>query len=304
MLDEAATRETPAAQPAKPAVEEAPAPETPVDTPKPHLIKTSQDTQLVDENVVIKELGASTGLGLFGGNANYDGMTVQDVSIRYISGKRTVPDQRLLDVIQTAKGTKYSTTRINDDLERLLKKGLVDSNARVSVTPQGRGVKVVFEVQPAMVMGGVGFTGNRNFSDKKLREATKLLSSKVINDRDLAMARAEIIRLYQKDGYPDVKVTWRHTKTAREGYNDVIFDIQEGREVRMQRIRFVGNRQFDSQQLRQIMKTKERDIFFWINDSGNVDRERLDEDMQVTVVAVVAQLRLPARQDRKGGVHG
>lgn len=254
---------------------------------KPRLIDTSNDTRLINETDVMKELGDSTGLGLMSGGGNYDGLPVKSVNIRYISGKATVPNQRLLDVIQTAPGTKYSTTRINDDLERLLQRGLVDSNARVAVEPQGNGVRVIFEVEPASVMGGVGFTGNRNFSDKRLREATKLLSSKVINDHDLAKARAEIIRLYQSDGYPDVKVTWRHTKTAREGYSDVIFDIEEGREVRMQHIYFEGNHQFDSQQLRQLMQTKERDIFYWITDSGMVDREKLDDDMQ----AIIRQYR-------------
>ena len=226
------------------------------------------------------ELGASTGLGLFGGSENYDGRTVTSVKIEYISGKRTVPDQRLLDVIQTAPGTKYTASRINDDLERLLQKGLVSSDARVSVKPVGAGVAVTFEVKPASVMGGVGFTGNKRFSAEKLRETTELMSSRVINDRDLSMARAKIISLYEDDGYPDVKVSWRHAKTARADYNDIIFDIQEGREVRMQHINFKGNREFDSQQLRQIMKTKERSIFHWFDDSGITKREVVDEDLQ------------------------
>lgn len=247
---------------------------------RPLLIDTSRDTKLVDNDVVMRELGASTGLGLFGNTENYDGKTVSSVKIRYISGKRTVPDQRLLDVIQTAPGTKYSSSRINDDLERLLQKGLVGNDARVSVTPAGSGVAVTFEVSQASVMGGVGFTGNKHFSSKKLRETTKLLSSRVINDRDLSIARAEIIRLYEEDGFPDVKVSWRYAKTARSDYNDVIFDIQEGREVRMQKIQFKGNREFDSQQLRQIMETKERTIFHWLDDSGIVKREVLDDDLQ------------------------
>lgn len=247
---------------------------------RPQLIDTSRDTQLVDNEEVMRELGASTGLGLFGGSENYDGKTVTSVRIHYLNGKRTVPDQRLLDVIQTAPGTKYSSSRINDDLERLLQKGLVGNDARVAVTPSGQGVAVVFEVNPASVMGGVGFTGNKHFSAKKLRESTKLLSSRVINDRDLSIARAEIIKLYEDAGYTDVKVSWRYSKTARADYNDVIFDIQEGREVRMQNIKFVGNHEFDSEQLRQIMDTKERSIFHWIDDSGIVKREVLDEDLQ------------------------
>lgn len=277
-----------AAQPDKPKDEASSAQNTQPQTkansqPRSTLVNTSKDTQLVDNEEVMRELGASTGLGLYGGNENYDGKTVTSVNIRYISGSRTVPDQRLLDVIQTAPGTKYSSSRINDDLERLLQKGLVSNDARVSVTPSGQGVAVTFEVKPANVMGGVGFTGNKRFSSKKLRETTKLFSSKVINDRDLSMARAEIIRLYEDAGYSNVKVSWRHAKTARADYNDIIFDIQEGREVRMQHINFSGNHEFDSQQLRQIMDTKERSIFHWVDDSGIVKREVLDEDLQKIV---------------------
>ena len=273
-------RETPPAQPAP-----APAPQAqPQQAPpqiQPQLIDTAHDTRLVDDAEVMRELGSSTGLGLFGGNVDYEGKVVNSVQIRYLSGSRTVPDQRLLDVIQTAPGTKYSSSRINDDLERLLSKGLVGGNARVAVSAAGGGkVNVIFEVEPASVMGGVGFTGNKHFTSRKLRETTKLLSSRVINDRDLSAARAEIIRLYQEDGYPDVKVSWRHTGTARAGYHDVIFDIVEGREVRMQNISFVGNKQFDSQQLRQMMKTQERGIFHWITNSGRVIREQLEDDLQ------------------------
>ena len=244
------------------------------------LIKTSTDTKLIGQEAAMRELGEATGLGIFTDATAYEGRRVTGVSIRYTHGQRTVPDQRLLDVIQTSVGSKYMSSRVNDDLERLLEKGLVGNNARVAVEPSGGGVHVVFEVEPAGVMGGVGFTGNHRYGAKKLREVTKLNSGGVINDHDLSRARAEILKLYHDAGYPDVRVSWRHTSTARQGYQDVIFDVQEGREVRLQRIRFSGNKQFDSQQLRQMMKTKQRNIFHWIDDSGNIDREQLEDDMQ------------------------
>ena len=278
---------TPTGQQAEPTATQQgqPAPATPETAVTPRLINTAQDTHVLGDEAISRELGASTGLGILGAPENYDGRTVTGVDIRYIKGKKTVPDQRLLDVIQTAPGSKYSSSRINDDLERLLEKGLVGNNARVSATPTGaNGVRVTFEVEPAGVMGGVGFTGNYHMSAKKLREATKLMSSRVINDHDLAQARAEIIKLYHDAGYPDVKVAWRSNSTARSGYQDIIFDINEGREVRMQHINFVGNHLFDSQQLRRIMKTKQRSpLFHWLDDSGKVDRERLEDDLQEIV---------------------
>ncbi|MBQ9834958.1 MAG: outer membrane protein assembly factor BamA [Akkermansia sp.] len=285
--------EAPAATPAPeprpaPAAPQLPA-EEPTDeqaapAPKPietRFVSQTEDTKLVSSDEVMRELGPST--GLFGNDGAYEGKQVKSVRIRYTSGKRTVPDERLLDIIQTTEGSKYSTMRINDDLERLINRGLVGNNARVAVDPSGNGVRVTFEVQPANVMGGVGFTGNTRFSERQLREGIKLQSSKVINDRELAAARAEIIKMYQEAGYPDTRVSWRHAKTQRSEYDDIIFDITEGREVSMNHIRFEGNRQFDAQQLRQMMKTKERGLFTWITKSGRIDREQVEDDLQEIV---------------------
>lgn len=271
--------------PVSPAPQVEPEPKTqeaeaakPVET---FYVSQAEDTKLVSSDEVMRELGPST--GLFGHDGAYEGKIVKAVRIRYISGKKTVPDERLLDVIQTSEGSEYSTMRINDDLERLINRGLVGNNARVAVDPSGNGVKVTFEVQPANVMGGVGFTGNRRFTERQLREGTKLQSSKVINDRELSAARAEIIKMYQEAGYPDTRVSWRHAKTQRSEYSDIIFDIVEGRPVSMNHIRFEGNHQFDSEQLRQIMKTKERGIFTWITKSGRIDREQVEDDLQEIV---------------------
>lgn len=252
---------------------------------------------VISAEVMEREFGDST--AVFANDHVYDGKTVKAVRIRYISGKAVLPDQRLLDVVQTAPGTKYSSVRVNEDLERLIKNGLIDGDARVAVEPTSGGVRVIFEVRPTSVMAGVGFTGNTRFDDDELREGLQesqqvgmgktytspnsLQSGSAFNDQRLATARARIIQMYKEAGYPDTKVSWRHTKSAREGYSDVVFDIQEGREVRMMNIDFVGNKAFDDVQLRQVMKTKERGLFTWITKSGRVDREQVEDDLAQVV---------------------
>ncbi len=248
--------------------------------PQTQLVSAASQTTLVDDAVVNRELGPQT--GIFTQEGDYEGRRVTSVSIRY-ANERTVPDTRLYDVIQTRAGSKYSSLRINNDLERLIERGLVHPDTRVAVEPHGKGVRVIFEVKAASVMGGVGFTGNTRFKDRELREDLKLGSGRVLNDRALSQAQAAIIKMYQEAGYPDVKVSWRSVPTARNAYNDVIFDIVEGREVSMNHIEFVGNRAFDGEQLRQVMKTKERGIFTWITKSGRIDREQVEEDLQEVV---------------------
>ncbi len=287
-------KSAPAAQPTPtdPQKQEAPAAPAAAQSVQTHLVSAADQTTLVDDAVVARELGPQT--GIFAQEGNYEGKNVTRVDIRY-ANHRTVPDARLYDIIQTRAGTPYSSMRINNDLERLIQRGLVHPDTRVAVEPQGKGVRVVFEVKSASVMGGVGFTGNKRFRERDLREGiseeakmgqvavSTLGSGRVLNDRELSQAQAAIIKMYHEAGYPDVKVSWRSVPTARSTHNDIIFDIVEGREMSMNHIEFVGNHRFDSEQLRQVMKTKERGIFTWITKSGRIDREQVEDDLQAVV---------------------
>ncbi len=286
MSDQAASETLPA-----PAASEQVAPAAPKAEPKPaqlpvktYLVSAADETTLVDDSVVARELGPQT--GIFAQEGNYEGKRITRVDIRHM-GERTVPDARLYDVIQTRAGSEYSSTRINNDLERLIERGLVHPDTRVAVERHGKGVRVTFEVRSAYVMGGVGFTGNTRFKERELREDLKLASGRVLNDRELSQAQAAIIKMYQEAGYPDVKVSWRSVSTARNTHNDIIFDIVEGREMSMNHIEFSGNHEFDSEQLRQVMKTKERGFFTWVTKSGRIDREQVEDDLQ----AIVRQYR-------------
>jgi len=252
-------------------------PAGPVET---RLVSAASDTRLLDEAEVVRELGPAT--GLFQNDSAFDGKRVAGVEFRY-TGNKVLPDRRLMDVVQTRAGGEYSSVRVNADLERLIERSLVDPDATVAVQPSGNAVKVIFNVRASSVLAGVGFTGNVEFDDDDLRETSKLQPGTVLSDASLAAARANIIKAYQEAGYPDTQVSWRAEKTASGSYKDVVFDIKENREVSMNTISFEGNKQFDDEQLRQIMKTKERGFFTWITKSGRIDREQVEDDLEAVV---------------------
>ncbi len=261
----------------KPAAQQPAAPQQPAET---HDVSATGVTSLLDDAVVRRELAPAT--GLFVNDELFDGKKVTAVVFDY-SGSRNVPDSRLKDIVQTHAGSSYSATRLNADLERLIERGYVSPDASVAVQPDGKGVRVVFRVKAAEVLAGAGFTGNHEFSELDLRETSGLQTGRVINDRDLSAARAKILRAYEEAGYPDTKVSWRAVQTANGAYRDVVFDIQEGNKVSMNEISFTGNTAFDAQQLRQIMKTKERGLFTWFTKSGRINREQVEDDLQAIV---------------------
>ena len=263
-------------------------PNAPQPTNVPARRIDSDSTKLLTEQEGIKELNKLA----FSENA-YEGQKIAKVSVHYINQKETVDANRLRDVVALRPGMKYSSKRVDDDLKRLVTRGLVDSDSRVAVEPMSDGLHVIFEVSAAKLLGGVGYQGNREFDNEDLSEEigkapqkpgdTNLVAGQALNDKNIAQARAKILKAYQEARYPDARVEWFYAKTPREGYADLIFRIQEGKKVNMIDIDFEGNTAFDAPQLRQIMKTKEKGWLTWITKSGRIDREQLEDDLDALI---------------------
>ena len=66
--------------------------------PEAYLTRPGEDVAAVTNDVIDTQLRGNT--GIFSDESVYEGQRVASVSIRYISGKRVLPDSRLLDVIQ------------------------------------------------------------------------------------------------------------------------------------------------------------------------------------------------------------
>lgn len=227
---------------------------------------------------VMKELGPHTGLQVV--PLDYEGNRVSDVIIRYTGQKQTVDRNRLLDMLATKKGSKYSEEVVNKDLERLVQKGLVSGNTTITLEPTGEeSVRVVFNVTPHNLLAGVGFRGVTAFTEKELREETKLVGGQALSDQAVNTALTNIRNYYQESRYPDAVITYQYQKTERPGFVDLVFNVVEQKKANIVRIEFVGNEHYDRKILHNVMKTKEKGWLTWITKSGRIDREQLEDDL-------------------------
>ncbi len=226
---------------------------------------------------VLKELGPTTGLQ--GNDAALKGKTVKSISVRFRGTNRTVAEDRLKNMLATQPGTEYDPAVVNRDLERLLKSGLVSGDTTVAAEPSGDGVNVIFEMAPQNLLGGVAFRGNVEFNERELREECGLTGGAVLSDKTISEAIKKLRTYYFEARYPDTKITYDYQRTERSGFVDVVFNIEEGKKVNIVDIDFVGNDNVGSEDLRNVMETKERGWLTWITKSGRVDREVLEDDL-------------------------
>lgn len=208
---------------------------------------------------------------------DFEGKNITDVAVRY-RGAKTVDEARIRNLMSTKAGTQYRAERLDNDIKTLFESGLID-DVKFLAEPAGGGVRIVADVLTRPAINGVGFVGNKIFSDQKLAKETKLKAGGAMGDAEILEARRNIEKYYQGYGYPDVIVTHRTQATGQPGTSDLIFVIDEGTKNEVRKIRFEGNKVFTSKELRKEMKTKPKGWFSWLTKSGRFESYQLDEDL-------------------------
>ena len=129
---------------------------------------------------------------------------VAEVRIEHV-GPASVSDELIRAHIRVRPGDPYLPGASSDDIHNLYATGFF-FNIRVGANPTPQGIVVTYFVQGKPRLVGITFKGNKKYSVAKL---TKKLSSKVgepLDERKLFTDQQEILKLYQKAGYPRTQV--------------------------------------------------------------------------------------------------
>lgn len=198
------------------------------------------------------------------------------VSEVQIEGNLRIEAEAILRNIRTKPGDTFSPKQISQDLNAVFQMGYFD-DVRVKAIDLSGGRRLIFEVKEKPTILGIGFSGNKEFDDEKLSKNITIKAGSILNNPQLRANTKIIADMYKGENYYNVKVDYRVTQLENNQAN-VEFDIVEGEQLFIESIRFVGNQTFSSDELADIMRTKEKGIFHWFTGSGELDMEKLNQD--------------------------
>ncbi|MGB0743856.1 MAG: outer membrane protein assembly factor BamA [Opitutales bacterium] len=201
-------------------------------------------------------------------------------------GFRAASDQFILNKIQLRPGMNYNPALIDQSIRALYTSGYFEFvEVRVENAPNGQ-VDVFFELESKYTIERIRFNGNDNFSDNRLarkaeiEEDVRLESGRPLDEYEVSLAAEAIAEHYVKKGYPDVVVDYRISRNTETGFAIVDIDIEEGSDLRIDDIRFIGNEVFKDKKLRKQLETKKEGWFSFITGSGKFDENQFKEDLE------------------------
>lgn len=196
-----------------------------------------------------------------------------------IIGNERIEKGVILSAIKTKEGDPFDLKKLREDLKSIYKIGFF-SDVQLDVTEED-GMKVVrFVVIERPIVKAINVYGNKRIKISDIKDKIKVKPQAVLNIERVKESVEEIKKLYTSKGYYGTKVEYEIV--FEETYDvSVNFRIEEAREAYIKKIQFSGVKSFKEDELKKILRHKEKGIFSWFTGSGILDEELFEEDRRI-----------------------
>lgn len=191
--------------------------------------------------------------------------------IEYI-GYQRVEKETLESYLPIQVGDEYDESVFNESLKALYATGFYEE---VNIDMKNGVLTVTVKEYP--IINKVSFEGNSKISDTELNDAVKLKIREVISPAKIKEIQQQLLETYRNMGRYNASVNPKIIKLDNNRVN-LVFEINEGKSAGIDKINFVGNENFSSGELRDVISSKiKRWYRFFVHDDI-YDNNRLNED--------------------------
>lgn len=172
-------------------------------------------------------------------------------------------------------GDEISPGALDRSLKSLFATGLF-----ADVTIRRDGPDVVVRIVENPIINRLAFEGNRRIEDEILRDEVKLRPRVVFTRSRVQTDLQRIMDLYRRSGRFSAVVVPKVIQLPQNRV-DLVFEIKEGELTEIRKISFVGNKEFDDGDLREIVQTKESAWYRFFSSDDTYDPDRLTFDREL-----------------------
>lgn len=193
----------------------------------------------------------------------------------HISGTQRLENTTIMSYLNLKNGQNMTLSDLDTATKTLFATGLFSD-----VDVQMRNGTLLINVEENPIVHDVYFEGNDKLDDDvlkteiMLKPRTVYTQSKAQNDAD------RLLDVYKRNGRFGATVTPKIIKRDQNRV-DVVFEIDEGAKTLVQKINFIGNERYSSDDLKDVMITKENAWYRFFTSTDTYDPDRLNYDQEM-----------------------
>ena len=179
------------------------------------------------------------------------------------TGLTNIDESELSGITEQFINKKFTDTLFWDLQSKLYALNYFESfNANALPVDDNRDrVIIEFSVTERPLIKSIVIRGNKRITKTKILEVTVLKKDDILNNAKVRIDETAIAELYIEEGYPDVKVESSVEDSEEPGYIDLVFNITEGTQTRIDTISFSGNTFASDSTLKGQLESKQQSLF-------------------------------------------
>lgn len=220
--------------------------------------------------------------------ARQEAPVVDKISYKF-EGPKNVSESAVNVHVRLRSGMKFDQRALDQSIRSLYNTGLYEFvEAQRALSNDGKKIDISFTIVPKYRVASVVFKGNKEFSANRLKGQVSTYAGSTLSEIDVKRDADKLREFYQKKGYSLAKVGYSIERNDENGVGAVIFEIDEGQDVKIMQIRFTGD------------KNAEETYGFWgriskmlfgEDDSSKIDSIKLTSEMKTdTWIPIISHL--------------
>ncbi len=197
-----------------------------------------------------------------------------------VVGVRRVDPDDVRAIAGLRRGRPCDDDEVSEAARALWDQGFFD-DVVVLARPVGRRkVDLLLRLRERPAIGRIVFEGNSALSEEDLNEEIHIREGRILSETDVRDDVERIRKAYVKEGYFLAKVSYEvEPYRPARGEVQVVFRIEEGEEVVVRRVRFVGNHHVSGDELRGVVATGETGLLALLTSRDKFDRKVFEDDL-------------------------
>ena len=191
-----------------------------------------------------------------------------------IEGNQRIEADTIRSYMEINPGDPFDAAKVDKALKNLFATGLF---ADVNFRRDGNNLVVTVVENP--IINKLAFEGNHKLDDDQLSQEVQLKARQVYTQTRVQADVKRILDLYRRSGRFAATVDPKVIKLDQNRVN-LVFEINEGDVTQVERIDFVGNKQFSDSSLRDEIVTKESAFYRILSTTDTYDPDRLTVDKE------------------------
>ncbi|MFW0777392.1 MAG: outer membrane protein assembly factor BamA [Rickettsiales bacterium] len=197
---------------------------------------------------------------------------IQDVRIE---GNQRIEGRTIVSYLGLTAGNTFSQHEIDSGLKNLYATGFFSD---VKLLRSGN--TLIVRVSENPVINKVAFEGNSRIETSDLESEVELTPRSVYSRDKVQSDVKRILDIYRRSGRYTATVEPKVIELDRNRV-DLVYEITEGQQAMVEKITFIGNKEFSEGSLREAIRTEEARWYKFLTDSDKYDADRLQFDQEL-----------------------